>query len=837
MSSHATPRTPKSTNAVNNAEQAKRPYQLEHWRRELTSKINVYDGELDQFLDLFVPSTTPCPLDVPSQQIAEDFHPVKGREVHHYDPLIDIFSRIVAGFPEDKRLSFCNTHAQELFFPFSAFANDHHTSKPDISVSFPGDDLPTRMKSPNWARFSMVIEAKSSASEDAFDIRAGITRTDAIVQLAISARSLLFAHGLLAAYTIGVYGDMIRISRFDHACAVASKAFSIKSQEGLRIIQEFFWRFTHPWHPSPGAIAGHDETLSKITPSQQTWLREHLGSEADELLNGVDLREGRVVKVWDDGEPKDPSSDTESGSSGTVMEPDDTGFNSEPKQYILFKLVNVNARLFSRATMVWLGIEYDTEKSAEDLELRIIKEAWRQVVRIPESVFYRRLKKTIPLEERIGLPSLVEGGDLGAREVAQWEAASKPSGRVLRSRANRAAPRPPPHPMHQTFTWRLTVGESATARERSHMRLVINTVGRPLSRFRSTKELVTAIRDAILGHRLAMERGGILHRDVSSGNILIVDKPRPDQPCAGVLHDFDYSSITAHVPRSPTAADDTSNPPKLYRLRLEQDKTADHIGHKERTGTYYFFAIDLLDPEIRSPIHQARHDLESFYWVLLWIVLRHTVYTHVKDRNTCEAAFVYGDDYQAMSLKRSWLAGSLPTITGNEPLTTLIYELTTQVYQATVNERIGKRTPLTYDSLLATFNRALAQDNWPLDDASIPFYHGDARTNSVYADRRPQGPRGSKRPRDDEEMQSRFTDLQSGDFGSHPPSGETSTQRKKGRTTGGSRQKATAASTAASSTLVASSSRGRGGSVSKRVKSSGSRDGKGARSNRKHSGA
>lgn len=26
----------------------------------------------------------------------------------------------------------------------------------------------------------------------------------------------------------------------------------------------------------------------------------------------------------------------------------------------------------------------------------------------------------------------------------------------------------------------------------------------------------------------------------------------------------------------------------------------------------------------RLVIHEARHDLESFYWLLLWLVLRHT---------------------------------------------------------------------------------------------------------------------------------------------------------------------------------------------------------------------
>ena len=85
------------------------------------------------------------------------------------------------------------------------------------------------------------------------------------------------------------------------------------------------------------------------------------------------------------------------------------------------------------------------------------------------------------------------------------------------------------------------------------------------------------------GHRLALERGGILHRDISSGNILIVDKPRLNQS-RGILHDLDYSSMTLEIPTSPTVADDSSNPPKLYHLRLEQDKPLEHAsGHKERT--------------------------------------------------------------------------------------------------------------------------------------------------------------------------------------------------------------------------------------------------------------
>ena len=50
------------------------------------------------------------------------------------------------------------------------------------------------------------------------------------------------------------------------------------------------------------------------------------------------------------------------------------------------------------------------------------------------------------------------------------------------------------------------------------------------------------VQTSSLGHQQAWERAGILHRDVSIGNILIVDKPR-EGSFLGFIHDFDYSSV------------------------------------------------------------------------------------------------------------------------------------------------------------------------------------------------------------------------------------------------------------------------------------------------------
>lgn len=46
---------------------------------------------------------------------------------------------------------------------------------------------------------------------------------------------------------------------------------------------------------------------------------------------------------------------------------------------------------------------------------------------------------------------------------------------------------------------------------------------------------------------MAWEQAGVLHRDISLGNILISDDPA-DDGCQGFIHDFDYSSMTKLPP-------------------------------------------------------------------------------------------------------------------------------------------------------------------------------------------------------------------------------------------------------------------------------------------------
>ncbi|KAH9017101.1 hypothetical protein EDB83DRAFT_191348 [Lactarius deliciosus] len=123
-----------------------------------------------------------------------------------------------------------------------------------------------------------------------------------------------------------------------------------------------------------------------------------------------------------------------------------------------------------------------------------------------------------------------------------------------------------------------------------HYRLVLETLGEPLHTFKSTRELCKVIRDAITAHTGAYERVGILHRDVSAGNILITEER------SGILIDWDLSK------------------------KVVKDGSGTQRQHS-RTGTWQFISIARLrDPSTRP--HEVSDDLESFFWVLLYLVAK-----------------------------------------------------------------------------------------------------------------------------------------------------------------------------------------------------------------------
>ena len=91
------------------------------------------------------------------------------------------------------------------------------------------------------------------------------------------------------------------------------------------------------------------------------------------------------------------------------------------------------------------------------------------------------------------------------------------------------------------------------------------------------------------GYRWLYEIPKILHRDISLDNLML--RKQGDNIYA-VLNDFDLA-VSADVKS---------------------------MSSKHRTGTKPFMAIDLIHPD--PTVHLYRHDLESMFYVLVWITSR-----------------------------------------------------------------------------------------------------------------------------------------------------------------------------------------------------------------------
>ncbi|EXU95608.1 protein kinase [Metarhizium robertsii] len=119
--------------------------------------------------------------------------------------------------------------------------------------------------------------------------------------------------------------------------------------------------------------------------------------------------------------------------------------------------------------------------------------------------------------------------------------------------------------------------------------LVISPAGRSISQFKSVAELLEGLCDAIKVHRSLYMDGKILHRDISENNIIITN-PETANGFKGMLIDLD----------------------------LAKEEGTGPSGARHRTGTMEFMAIEVL----LGISHTYRHDLEAFFYVLIWLCAR-----------------------------------------------------------------------------------------------------------------------------------------------------------------------------------------------------------------------
>ncbi|KAE8154986.1 hypothetical protein BDV25DRAFT_170316 [Aspergillus avenaceus] len=134
-------------------------------------------------------------------------------------------------------------------------------------------------------------------------------------------------------------------------------------------------------------------------------------------------------------------------------------------------------------------------------------------------------------------------------------------------------------------------GPSPASHNRIHRRVIIRDYGTPIYKARSRVSMLSALEGCIKGYESLHTKTGLLQGDISTGNLMLnEDKENPSWPA--FLIDLDLA----------------------FREQRERPS-----GARGKTGTRAFMAIGLLLGER----HSFMHDLESFFWVFLWICIHY----------------------------------------------------------------------------------------------------------------------------------------------------------------------------------------------------------------------
>jgi hypothetical protein len=131
-------------------------------------------------------------------------------------------------------------------------------------------------------------------------------------------------------------------------------------------------------------------------------------------------------------------------------------------------------------------------------------------------------------------------------------------------------------------------------------------------------------------------------------------------------------------------------------------------------------AVEILDSTPHT--HAVCHDLESFYWIFVWIALCHLRHNH-PDREFALAKLFEGDgsgddEKRAGERKRHWLKANHLAIDGNPPLSEILSDMTELCSRWVLESREGQKEEDWYQEFLGIIEKGLQRTDWPKNDGA-----------------------------------------------------------------------------------------------------------------------
>ncbi|OJT01967.1 hypothetical protein TRAPUB_7611, partial [Trametes pubescens] len=458
--------------------------------------------------------------------------PVKSTEAAMYGPLFDAINN--AGI-----LQKCTVVATEAL----PDASDKSGQKIDGGM-YPTGSAPTASGRTDWSTIELSIECKVGDADDPFDdvIPNGHPFADkrrAVLGQILSYGVLVFERQHRTHhFSIIVFGGFVRIIRWDRAGAIFSEKFNYREEPGK--LARFLWRFSRL---SP-VQKGHDPTATRVLPGTPDYaLMERCAS---------------TRRLTDDYARKLFMTTLAKDYPWWRITVQDVG---GARDFLVGKPTFVASGLVGRGTRGYVALDL----SDPDHRFVFLKDCWR--------VLHERSETEGAILSYLnecgvkGIPSRLCDGDVGEQETVSqdiWKA------------------------KHED--------EECRMKHHKHYRLVVKEVGVPLRRFENGKQLVSIFYDCVLAHESAYLKAGVIHRDISSGNLLMLPKKLPSGRLVyrGLLTDWELSK------------------------RVEQEGETPR--HPDRTGTWQFMSVNALNNP-HKPI-SIPDELESFFHSMLWFAIR-----------------------------------------------------------------------------------------------------------------------------------------------------------------------------------------------------------------------